>query len=176
VNTENKSRIEELTEWESLSMLEDHEVEELVQLRRDLYEAELDSRSPGFDIERIDQFESDQRMLGKEIAAARGVKLSVDARFHNYERDIADDWAFVGFPKGTRIISITYRIPRRYEPEYITIRFPESYLEAGSDWRDAEAAIREETVAKATAERKRHEREHEEQERAQLARLQEKYS
>jgi hypothetical protein len=128
---------------------------------------------------RLDEYEAEQHnihaalgKLGREIATIRGDD-SRSWEFHSYERTTADGWAIKDYPKGTRLIKVTYRIPQRYEPDYVSIMFPESYLD--TDWH----AIETEKVSAArteAAEQKRIATEaaataREERQRAEYARL-----
>jgi hypothetical protein len=149
--------------------------------KQELLEMTLDAERPsGLSTERLDMFESEQRCinreltaLGLEIAEARGEPLQ-NASLDSYERTTADDWAYREYPMGTRLLVLYYRIAhQRYEPEYRTIVFPESYL--GEDWKPIEAAALEAKQTEVAAQAAAAERDREARERAQLAALKAKY-
>lgn len=144
-------------------------------------EAGLDAAAGStLSIDRLNRFEAEKRAInrhldnfGRRIAEARGEPLPSDAFLHSHERNIADKWAYRDWPTGTRLLTLTYQIPQRYEPGYQTITFPESYLD--TDWRPAEQARDEAAQAKAAAEKAEEQRKREERERAELDRLKAKY-
>lgn len=172
-------RIAEIESWGS--MIEPDEQEELNRLKRELYEIELVEQCPAtLTIARLDRFEAERtsirsqlRDLAIEIATFRGEKIPDSAQFESYERTEADDWAIKGYPKGTPMIRVTLRIPMRYEPDYVSVLFPESYLE--EDWKPIEQAKLDAAKAKEVAEVRERARVREDLRRAEYERLRKIY-
>lgn len=175
------TEIADLAQWEDIGDLDEAETERLADLRQELHMTELCEKREAVPMSttRLDEYEAEQQSihnalgkLGREIATMRGEVTNI-WEFHSYERTAADGWAITDYPKGTRLIKINYRIPQRYEPDYVTIMFPESYLDG--DWQAEEQARVNEKVEQAAQKRAVEQADREARDREQYDRLHKRF-
>lgn len=174
-------RIEDLKEEIEYGFSDNGERDELFRAEQKLADMDRDDLNDGkLSLERLDNFESEQRCVhrhiiktAKEIAAFRCEDIPEQFSFDSYERETAEGWAIKEWPKGTRLISVSFVVYYNGGGDHRTVRFPETYLDI--DWKPLEQALLDAERAKKAEEQARASAEHEARERAQFERLQAKF-